>query len=455
MQFPTLSAELHRFASLFQSGRVKVAFSGGLDSTVLLHALAQDPTMHRRLQAIYIDHQLQAESAQWAEHCAAICKQLMLPFEAIQVQLSNQSRQGVEARARQARYQALYSKLSVSEVLLTAHHQRDQAETFLLNLQRGSGVAGLAAMPYQKSVALNQSDQSWHVRPLLHVPYAELVAYAKAFNLKWIEDPSNAELNFKRNQVRHQWLPVLQQACPTIEQQIQRAAAHQSEAMQLLQRLAEQDMQQGAYNALYIDLNSYQTLDWSGLKNVLRHWAKKHFNLSLSYDHLQWIQLHTDNQSHSLASLQLRDGSLRLYRKRLYYVIEAKTEYAIPMREIIETSGLTERLTASECFSVELPAAWLEGELSRLTIRALREDDSANSKRLKKWFQQMGIPAWQRQWWPVLAHDDQPLLLWGAEGIFNTDKTQSLQVELSTARTLLKTRKVTLSIMDIERFSHA
>lgn len=183
------------------------AFSGGLDSTVLLHAAARIPGL--QLRAVHIHHGLHADADRWTEHCIEACRELGIELEVIRVEVKKDEGKGTEAAARHARYQAIAKHIGNDEILLTAHHRQDQAETLLLRLLRGSGSHGLAAMR-----ALSSSHGFQQLRPLLSVAKAELQAYAEAGKLSWIEDPSNSKTDFDRNFLRHEIMPMLEKRWP-------------------------------------------------------------------------------------------------------------------------------------------------------------------------------------------------------------------------------------------------
>ncbi|MBN2865524.1 MAG: tRNA lysidine(34) synthetase TilS [Thiotrichales bacterium] len=422
LSYPTLLTEFEQFKKQTEHRSFLVAFSGGLDSTVLLHLLAHDAELHARTRALYVDHQIQSESAVWGLHCEKVCHNWAIPFQSIQVTLGTEHRQGLEARARKARYSALYKALLPDTLLLTAHHQRDQVETFLLNLTRGSGVAGLAAMPYQKSMTVQNHKKTDHIRPLLRVPYQELVAYADHFMLDWVEDPSNLDHRYARNLVRNQLLPQFEQACPNIQSQIAKSAEYQAEAFGLLDRLAEQDLKRGVFNVHCITLSSYAELDWPSLKNVLRYWGKTLLNVQFSADHLEWIKLYGCDQCSATASLKMRSGSLRFYRDNLYYVVDSYNNYSFNLSEFKAqlsdqskgASRLEEHFETRQ-FDLTLPHLWVHEYKDRLTVRNLREGEPFNRQKAKKWFQEQGVPTWQRGFWPVLFLDETPLFLCGAD----------------------------------------
>jgi len=220
-------------------GSVWVAYSGGVDSHVLLHLLAtsgQFPT--EQLHAIHVDHGLSGQSGQWAEHCQQIAADLTVDYDCIKVTVKGIADHGVESAARQARYGAIADHVLPQDTVLTAQHQNDQAETLLLQLLRGAGPKGLAAMPIQSSLADAQL-----LRPLLDVTQAQIVAYARQHQLQWIEDPSNRDVQFNRNYLRHQLWPVLTERWPQASEVLSRSARHCAEYDALAYDLGVLDLQ--------------------------------------------------------------------------------------------------------------------------------------------------------------------------------------------------------------------
>jgi tRNA(Ile)-lysidine synthase len=265
-----LLAALERILPSAASGRLCVAFSGGLDSSVLLQALAQAPQVHRRheLRAIYIDHQLQAQSHAWREHCAQVCRTLGIGYHWLPVTVRTEVGVSIEAEARHARYAALASALAPQETLLTAHHADDQLETVLLALLRGSGIKGLAAMP-----ALQVLGPGWHARPLLEFTRATLHQWAHATGLAWVSDPSNDGLRFDRSYLRNQVIARLQERWPAAALSVSRAAAHAAEAEGLLEQLAQADAA-GVMVDSCLQVSKLALLSGPRRRNLLRHWLR-------------------------------------------------------------------------------------------------------------------------------------------------------------------------------------
>ena len=207
-----------------------VGLSGGLDSSVLLHALAQDPAILRLgLRAMHVHHGLQASADDWAAHCARFCESLDVPLSIVKVSVDRDSGDGLEAAARKARYGAFESALTAGEVLVTAHHRDDQAETFLLRALRGSGPDGLAAMRPWRKFATGR-----HWRPLLDTPCDDLLAYAQRHGLSWLDDPSNLDSRHDRNFLRNEILPLLRGRWPQADASFARSAVLNADAIELL-----------------------------------------------------------------------------------------------------------------------------------------------------------------------------------------------------------------------------
>ncbi len=267
-----LLARIQRHLPPAASGRLCVAFSGGLDSTVLLQALAaairEQPSGTHTLHAIHIDHRLQPRSADWCRHCAEVAAAAGIDFVFRQVDVPLDASMGIEAAARTVRYRALRSLLDPGDALLTAHHADDQLETVLLALARGAGVGGLSAMP-----VCQISGAGWHLRPLLEFTRAELQAWASGQGLSWIADPSNVDSRFSRNYLRHEVIPALQQRWPGIARSAVRSAGHLAEAGALLDSLAAAD-HAGAAVGRCLRVAALVALDGPRRRNLLRYWLR-------------------------------------------------------------------------------------------------------------------------------------------------------------------------------------
>lgn len=259
---PNPAAEICRLTGA--KPRVMVAYSGGMDSTMLAHALAKQRRQFESLRLVHIDHGLQAASGQWARHCARQARDWRLPFELIRARVRIRRGESPEAAARAARYAALTTALKPGEVLVTAQHRDDQVETLLLQLFRGAGVAGLAAMP-----AIAPCGPGRIVRPLLAVPRAEIEKYARQHKLGWIEDPTNEMVRFDRNFLRHHVLPPMRARWKGIDEAIARSARHMADAAQLLDERAARDLAAAA-DAEGLAVSVIRALPLARRRNALR-----------------------------------------------------------------------------------------------------------------------------------------------------------------------------------------
>jgi tRNA(Ile)-lysidine synthase len=247
---------------------VLAGFSGGLDSTVLLHLLASY-AQRAGLRAIHVHHALHADAEAWAKHCQRTCDALGVPLAIVRVEVDRASKLGLEGAARKARHRAFAEAMGDDEILALAHHRDDQAETFLLRALRGSGVDGLAAMRPWRAYA-----NGWLWRPLLDVPLESLLAHAREHDLEWLDDPSNADPSFDRNFLRNRVMPLLRERWPHAGDALARSAALGAQATDLL------DVEDAS--ALLRAMRDDHTLDVPALREIpserrarlLRRWIE-------------------------------------------------------------------------------------------------------------------------------------------------------------------------------------
>ena len=241
--------------------RLCVAYSGGADSTALLHALAQIPQARERgLRALHVDHGLHEDSAHWAEHCRQFCEAIDVPIEIVRVQVAHERGEGIEAAARRARHAAFASAIQAGEWLALAHHRDDQIETVLLKLLRGAGPQGLGGMRESRSLG---AGMLW--RPLLDLPRSVLRGYVAEHQLAFIDDPSNADTRLSRNYLRAEIMPKLLAHWPHAPESIAHSAELCRDAAAFLDAEAE--------IALTRLRNENDTLDargWITLPDALR-----------------------------------------------------------------------------------------------------------------------------------------------------------------------------------------
>lgn len=403
-----LLAALHR---LPQPRRYLIAYSGGLDSTVLLHAMArQVQALPAPLAAVHIHHGLQAPAEQWLDHCLAQCTALDVPCQALRVSVARDSGEGLEAAARRARYQAIAELMEQGDILLTAHHQDDQAETLLLQLLRGSGVKGLAAMAPLKPFACG-----WHARPLLEVGRSELQAYAAANRLSWIDDPSNFDISLARNHLRQRVMPLLREHTPALGATLSRSARHCAEAAELLEELAEGDLciAHGSREGT-LSVAALRALRPARRRNLLRHWLHMSGFPLPDHRHLQRIYdevLIAAPDSNPLVSWG--GVEVRRYRDGLYVMAALPPApsglFSWDISAPLELPGAAGSLTASRGEGTGLAVERLAGHRIEVGFRAggerCRPSGRHERHELKKLLQEQGVPPWERERLPLLFVD--------------------------------------------------
>ena len=262
-----LGARLRALAGPLKAQQFCLALSGGLDSCVLLDALAAlRERAGFRLRALHVDHGLHADSPRWAERAREQALLRGISCDVLRIRVRPLRGASVEAEARARRYEALCARLSAHESLITAHHQDDQLETLLIALMRGSGLRGLAGMG-------ERQERHGHrlLRPLLAVSRRELERYARVRGLDWLEDPSNFDERFDRNYLRRRVLPVLQSRWPAAAAMAVRSAGRLAQAQELLDRQAGRDVA-AALDGEGLSVSTLRTLPDARRRNALRCW---------------------------------------------------------------------------------------------------------------------------------------------------------------------------------------
>lgn len=250
-----------------------VALSGGADSTALLHILCEArQSFKTKIRAVHVNHGLHPDSEHWSAWCESLCEELGVAFRCIKIEINTQSGLGLEAQARQKRYAAAAALLEPNDLLLTAHHADDQAETLLLNLMRGSGVAGLAGMPISRPLGKGNI-----FRPLLQFSRRDLEQYLTRKGQSWIEDASNSDLRHDRNFIRHKVLPSLETRWPSAREALNQSARHCKEAKSYLNDQLTRELRHCSPIEQVLDLavlrerlNMHCGTD--GWRIMVRHW---------------------------------------------------------------------------------------------------------------------------------------------------------------------------------------
>jgi tRNA(Ile)-lysidine synthase len=374
---------------------IRVAFSGGLDSTVLLHLLAR--SCARPLIAVHVHHGLQAPADDWAVHCQAQAATLGVAIEVLCVTVDRAAPSGPEAAARTARRSALRGTMRDGDVLATAHHRDDQAETVLLRLLRGTGVDGLAAM---RALTPFPPGRLW--RPLLQVSRAELRDYALQEDLRWIDDPHNQDPRYARSWLRRVAMPLLRERWPGVDAALARAAEHAAEASDLLQELAQSDLVPlRAGEGLRIA--ALQVLPQARRRNALRSWLRERGVDDLpSADALARIEHEVlAAAADAWPRWPMRHIELRRYRGVLYALpcLQAEPGGVILEWSVGEQFDLPAgcgRLLATAPPPLPLRVAFPQGG------ERLCPATNSRTRSLKNLFQEAGVPPWLRQRTPLL-----------------------------------------------------
>jgi tRNA(Ile)-lysidine synthase len=386
--------------ALAQPQTLLVAFSGGLDSRVLLQ-LAADlrPQARFRLRAMHVHHGLSANADDWAEFCRQTCAALDVPLDVVRIDVARNGGLGIEAAARAARYQALLN--AGADWVLLAHHEDDQAETLLLQLLRGAGAKGLSAMaaadPHRRLL-----------RPLLDVTRAELERHARDHGLRWIEDESNADIAYDRNYCRHEILPVMARRFPAVRKTLARSARHLAEAAGLLDALASLDAAH-ALEGGRLRISALAAMDEPRARNLLRWWLSASERLLPNAAALGEI-LRQLVEAKADANVRFVLGERVLRRYRGYAWLERETA---PVPIDLTWHGETEmRLPDGSRLSFERrPGAGLAWHhLDKMPLRIcnrqggehFRPDSRRPTRTLKHLLQEAAVPPWQRQRLPLL-----------------------------------------------------
>ncbi len=250
----------------FPDVEICVALSGGLDSTALLAALADGRSDGLRLRAVHINHGLHPNAKRWSAHCRKLARRLGVPLRVLAVSVARERGTSLEEAARLARYRCFAEQLRGGEALLTAHTQDDQLETVLLQLFRGCGLPGLAAMPVVAPLGSGTL-----ARPLLGCSRPQLEAWVRARELTWVEDDTNVDERFDRNYLRRRVLPAVRERWPGAAAAVARSARHAAEAQRLLVALARVDLERASDGAS-LSVKVLRSLAADRRRNLMRLW---------------------------------------------------------------------------------------------------------------------------------------------------------------------------------------
>lgn len=421
-------------ASLAHYNKIIVGYSGGLDSTVLLHSLAQEPLLLKKLVAVHINHGISPHALVWQNHCFNFCQSLSIPLIIEQVDFLCHSQANLEEEARKARYQVFSSLLTSVDCLLLGHHFDDQAETLLLQLFRGAGVDGLAAMVGQKSFAKGQL-----LRPLLAYSRQQLESYALSQKLGWVDDESNQDISYSRNFIRHQVLPLLRQRWPGVESNLVRTSQLCQQAQKNLAVLAQIDYPMLKECSNTLSLSGFITLDEDRIANILHYWLKANqvkIPAAVFIERIIKEVIKAKKDANPL--IQWKSISIRRYQQTLYLAKqEAKAlhqSYAWPLfPQPLDLEGIGQLSVAKQNKGLIIPPH------ARLEIRFRQGGElfhwHGQRKQLKKLFQEWRVPTWLRDRLPLLYINGKLAQVVGyaiADTFYGEESQNNYQISLSS-----------------------
>jgi tRNA(Ile)-lysidine synthase len=373
--------------------KLVVGFSAGLDSTVLLHAIASCPTLKNKLLAVHINHGISPKASAWQAQAEQISKSLGVEFIAQSIDFSRQA--NIEAHARKARYDFFSSILSAKDCLVLGHHKDDQVETLLLQLFRGAGIDGLAAM-----VEFSTHGTMNLARPFLHLSRKYLQTYAQEHELTWVEDESNRDTKYSRNFLRHSVIPLIEEKWPGAKESIARAAENCQEAAKNLEDLALIDYPEMLNKENQLSLVNLKDLEAPRLINVLRCWLKGHGVIMPPGVILHRLLNEVIRAKSDAQPFLEWDGvKLRRYRETLYLQCGNPGESAKSnaSAEFLVQEAISKGMHVPKNAVIEVK--YRQG--GELFIW------HGQTKSLKKLFQEWSIPPWDRDKIPLIYINNQ------------------------------------------------
>jgi len=430
-----LTSHLIKSILTVDTKRVFIAYSGGVDSHALLHMMSLNTSIKANITAVYVNHGLQAEAVEWAEHCAKVALNLGVAFKCLNVNAQRVARESQEEVARNARYQALKSLLEEGDVLLLAQHREDQMETVMLQLFRGAGVQGLSGMPVKCAFGAGQM-----CRPLLDVSQQEINDYAQQYNLDWVEDSSNQCDDFDRNFLRNQVFPQLKKRWPALDKTVSRSARHcaasDSLAKSVVKVLFEQLYDLGDET---LDITELLKLEMLKQQLVVRQW----FNvLQLRMPAEKTVQRIINEVANAQVSaspqVQGRGYRVRRYRNKLFCLKnDISTDIPLQMEWV---NGLKKINYANYHLAIVdstiglSKVIWDKSEVVikfRTGSEKIKLPGRVGHHTLKKLFQEQGVPPWQRGVIPLIYLDNDLAAvgnLWISVDFFSDQNEECYQI---------------------------
>lgn len=399
-----------------------IAYSGGVDSQVLLHTLAaltQSFVISNPITVCHVNHGLSKNAVDWQVFAEQACLALNLKLKICQVNVQAQPQQSLEALARDARYQALQSINTLPSLILTGHHSDDQAETFLLALKRGSGLKGLSAMTSE-----TKQGKDVILRPLLNITRTQILDYAHKLQLNWVEDESNTDTCFDRNFLRNDIVPLLINRWPSIVNTINRSSAHCREGQLLLEELAADDLKLCQKDRNSLSVEPLNQLSQSRFNNLIRYFLGQHQCLMPSTEQLVQLYLQLNAADDKTPVVKVGDHYLRRYKGVLYLTAQFEDVSDWQMEVVLSDDesfiALPDHLGKLHIVKAALDKVQdttqgiiLPGKTQKVMLRFSHNNPTClpdyrnHSRSLKKVLQELSIPPWQRKRIPFLYYNDE------------------------------------------------
>ena len=388
-----------------------IAFSGGLDSHVLLHILACIKNeIKSRLVAVHVNHGINQDAESWEKHCRAICKNYGIELLTFTVDLSGKSGKGTEAHAREKRYEVFYDLIRVNDLLLTAHHVNDQIETMLLQLMRGSGPDGLVGMPQSR-----EFSKGFLVRPLLDISREEIHDYALSESLNWVEDESNKSIKYDRNFLRNKIIPELLSHWPSALKTMQRAIGHQVDARNLINEISIIDLTTICDDDITkVSLPKLESLSFIRRKNVLRAWIKKNNLETPNTNIIERINeevIHADVDKNPC--VKWTGAEVRRYRGYIYVMRslsahDVKLAISWDFKTTLKLASGSLKAVSSK--GIGIKRDMLSSDSVEVKYRQggeqIKPSGRGHTHELKKLLQEDGVPPWLRDRIPLIFYNN-------------------------------------------------
>ena len=401
-----LELALGQFPVMPDTPGLGVAFSGGLDSTVLLTALTR-LELGTPIRALHIDHGLHPDSGSWTQHCGQVAAELGVGFDSRQVVIHDARGRSLEASAREVRYATLTEMMEPAELLLTAHHSDDQLETVLLRLLRGSGVKGLRGI-----APFTRLGPGYLGRPMLAISKEDILGIGKDWGLNWVEDPTNADPRFDRNYLRREVVSRLKPRWPSAAVTVGRAARQMADAQEILDSVALEDSAR-IETAGRISQADLRELSVARRANLLRYLILKLGLPVPNARQLEELLAATDvTRPDAKTQVQWPGGEGRIFRGQLYLFRPmapcSGPDYRGSLDHSNSWQGPEGRLELCRTDGPGLPDSWAQHGLTvrfRVGGERFKPLEQGHSRKLKKWLQMAGVVPWMRARIPLLYRD--------------------------------------------------